>query len=44
MLAGMLTAFGVVAVILVLFLVVFSKQLRAMREKEGSVYKKLFKK
>lgn len=43
MLRGLLIGLAISAVFFVIFLIVFSKKLREMREQEGSVYQRLFK-
>lgn len=44
MIKGMLTAFGIVAVIFIVCMFMFKDKLRDMRERENSIYQKLFKK
>lgn len=40
---GFFIGLGIPLIILVVFLIVFRKKLRATREKEGSIYQKIFK-
>lgn len=43
MLKGMLIGLGICLVVFILFLIIFNKRLKEMREKENSPYQKIFK-
>lgn len=43
MIKGFLLSFSICVVILVLFLIIFRKKLRETRERENSIYQRLFK-
>lgn len=44
MFKGLLIGLGFCVLLYIVFLIVFNKKLREMREKDNSIYKRLFKK